>query len=399
MFKWLMLAAFIVMGAYILWRGIHWLKLVMPLFHHKISQGSLIGIYIILSSALFFGAFCPEGSFKRVTCAIGNVWLGFIILLLFFGLVADLIVLALKLIDRKKEVFLLRNKYGTFIIGISVIGLSAVLSIYGAIHANQVVTTSYEIEVEKSVEGIDQMKLVLVADMHLGYSVGCEQMEQMVERINEQNPDLVVFAGDIFNNNYDALDDSERLKQLFLSIQSTYGVYAVWGNHDVKETLVGGFSVSPKSEAFRDERMEQFILGCGMTLLMDDVTEFADGKIQLIGRLDEEKAGDGTDNRKELSELLANVDKEKPVFVINHEPTHLSDYAALGVDVMLSGHTHAGQFFPLTLTTPFAWENAWGIKKVDQMYSIVTSGVGFYGPALRIGTDAEVMAVTVKFGS
>lgn len=87
----------------------------------------------------------------------------------------------------------------------------------------------------------------------------------------------------------------------------------------------------------------------------------------------------------------------KPVIVINHEPDKLHEAADMGVDVMLSGHTHAGQFFPLTIVQPFAWENYWGIKKIDNMYSVVTSGVGLYGPAMRVGTDSEVMSVEINF--
>lgn len=55
-----------------------------------------------------------------------------------------------------------------------------------------------------------ELNVVLIADLHLGYNIGCKQMEQMTEKINEQNPDLVVVAGDIFDNEYEALDDPEN---------------------------------------------------------------------------------------------------------------------------------------------------------------------------------------------
>ena len=106
--------------------------------------------------------------------------------------------------------------------------------------------------------------------------------------------------------------------------------------------------------------------------MLDDVIQIADGKINLVGRLDEEKPGDGTKNRKPLDELLSECDMNKPVIVINHEPDKLRQNAQAGVDVLLSGHTHAGQFFPLTIVQPFAWENYYGVKKIDNMYSVVT---------------------------
>ena len=69
-------------------------------------------------------------------------------------------------------------------------------------------------------------------------------MEKMVKRINALNPDVVIYAGDIFDNDYDALDDPDRLSQIISGVNAKYGSYAVFGNHDVTETLVGGFSVS-----------------------------------------------------------------------------------------------------------------------------------------------------------
>ena len=98
-----------------------------------------------------------------------------------------------------------------------------------------------------------------------------------------------------------------------------------------------------------------------------------------------------------LSTLIAECEQSKPIVLLNHEPNGLQEAADEGVDLMLCGHTHAGQFFPLTIVQPLAWENYWGIKKIDNMYSIVTSGIGVYGPAVRVGTNSEVMQIKVHF--
>ena len=101
--------------------------------------------------------------------------------------------------------------------------------------------------------------------------------------------------------------------------------------------------------------------------------------------------------RKSVKELTENLDKEKPLFFINHEPNHLEDYEKFGTDIVLSGHTHAGQFFPLTIVQPFAWENYWGVIKKGDMYSAVTSGIGVYGPDIRVFTDSEIMQLKIEF--
>ena len=397
MLKWLMLFIYIILGVYILWRMIHWFKIVIPLFKHKRMQAVWIGLYCILASTIFLGVFLPRSSIQAWIHKVSNVWLGYFIYLLFFMIIGDIIVLILKKVDKKKNVPVLHRLYGALIVGIGIVAASVSFTVYGTIHARQMTTRSYDINVEKQVDGIDSLNVVLVADLHLGYSIGCDDMRKMAERINALNPDVVIYAGDIFDNDYDALDDEAELKEILHSINAKYDSYAVFGNHDVTETLVGGFSTASSRKAFRDSRMESFLDEAGINIMLDEVTTIADGKINLIGRLDGEKAGDGTRNRKDLSELIEQCDMSKPVIVINHEPDKLHEAADMGVDVMLSGHTHAGQFFPLTIVQPFAWENYWGIKKIDNMYSVVTSGVGLYGPAMRVGTDSEVMSVEINF--
>ena len=102
--------------------------------------------------------------------------------------------------------------------------------------------TPYDVTVDKTVEGMDEMKVVLVADLHLGYNIGEKQMQQMVDRINEQDTDLVVIAGDIFDNEWEAVEAPETIAATLCSIRSKYGVYACYGNHDIEEPVLAGFT-------------------------------------------------------------------------------------------------------------------------------------------------------------
>ena len=97
------------------------------------------------------------------------------------------------------------------------------------------------------------------------------------------------------------------------------------------------------------------------------------------------------------SGLLKDADMTKPVIVIAHQPGELSELSEAGADIDLSGHTHDGQIFPGNLTINIAWENPYGVMKVGNMTSFVTSGVGVWGPPMRIGTDNEVMIIDVSF--
>ena len=102
------------------------------------------------------------------------------------------------------------------------------------------------------------------------------------------------------------------------------------------------------------------------------------------------------ENRKDIRILTKTLDKTKPIFVIDHEPLELKKIARAGVDLDLSGHTHNGQIFPGNIIMKFIWDNPNGIKKVESMTSIVTSGAGIWGPAMRIGTNSEIMIIDVK---
>ena len=142
--------------------------------------------------------------------------------------------------------------------------------------------------------------------------------------------------------------------------------------------------------------MEKFVEKCGIKTLEDEVT-LVDDSFYLIGRLDAEKSGDGTNNRKTVPELMRGLDQRKPVILIDHQPKKLKEISKTGVDMMLSGHTHDGQFFPLNIFSRIIWENCAGKQKFGDMYSIVTSGLGVYGPNMRVGTDAETVFLNVRF--
>lgn len=129
------------------------------------------------------------------------------------------------------------------------------------------------------------------------------------------------------------------------------------------------------------------------------MVEIADGQIQLVGRLDQEKPGYGPISRKSASKLLSGIDPSKPTLVLEHEPVEYRTLAKSGVDLVLSGHTHNGQIFPANLFVPFFNENGYGLKKIDGMETFVTAGVGFYGPPMRIGTNSEISILDVQFES
>ena len=99
---------------------------------------------------------------------------------------------------------------GTAVVGAVCAVIISTVSIYGVLSAGNIHTTKYNISVDKKAGNMKELNVVLIADLHLGYNIGCKQMEQMTEKINEQKPDLVVVAGDIFDNEYEAIQRAQK---------------------------------------------------------------------------------------------------------------------------------------------------------------------------------------------
>ncbi len=175
---------------------------------------------------------------------------------------------------------------------------------------------------------------------------------KMKKIIDRMQPDLIIYAGDIFDNDFDAIDKPGEIAAVFRSLSSTYGSYACWGNHDIDEVILAGFTFNSGSAATTsDPRMDQFLVDANIRLLKDE-TVLINDSFYLIGRLDASCRQKSGIIRKTAAELIRPLDASRPVIVIDHQPSELSELAAADADLVLSGHTHDGQLFPGNITTP-----------------------------------------------
>lgn len=380
---------YVIVNGYLLIRIQRWLGACSPLFNKKGMRAAVSAAYIFPAASILIAFFLPAGQAKRILKLISNYWLGILLYLILVVLAADLICFLHFLITKRR----LQCRAAA---GGLCAALVFVLCVWGICNARFIHVTPYDITVNKDGGKIEELKIVLVADLHLGYSIGAAHMMQMKDRINEQNADVVVIAGDIFDNEYEALDDPEELIAVLRKIRSKYGVYACYGNHDVEEKILAGFTFGGNTKKESSLQMDAFLEKAGIHLLRDEAVLINDS-FYLYGRPDAQRPGRGIGRRKTAAELMEELDTEKPVIVIDHEPKELQDLADAGVDVDLCGHTHDGQMFPANLITALMWENSYGYLKKDSMHNIVTSGVGIFGPNMRAGTIAEICSVRVHF--
>lgn len=217
--------------------------------------------------------------------------------------------------------------------------------------------------------------LVLLSDLHIGYYIGVPFIQKMVNQINALNPDLVVISGDLINaGNTMECPEIHEVAQLLSSIHSKEGVYAVTGNHD------------PDA---KNLDFQKFLKDAHIHLLEDSV--YTNEYFHLAGRNTRIK------KRADLKYLLRGLSKDKPVFVLDHDPIGIDEAVSLHTHCILCGHTHKGQVFPLNFFVRFLYkkEEVYGYSKRDQTNIIVTSGTGYFSMPMRLGSDCEMTHITL----
>lgn len=353
-------------------------------------------IYVLLSTSLLTGFLIKNPkSLHRMLKITGNYFLGIFLYTLVIILLTDFGRILLKYVFHASWI----HSRTTFTVAGAICALLILLlSACGIFHAKYIKTTSYDVIINKTIPERTSMKVVLLADTHFGYNAGVLHARELVRKINKQKPDLVCIAGDIFDNEYDAIRNPEKLEQTLRGIKSTYGVYACWGNHDLNEEILAGFTFKHKDgdlSDIKDPRMKKFLKDSNIHILEDESVLIND-QFYVIGRKDVSLTEKIHETRKAPAQLTEKLDRDKPIIMIDHQPKELQELADAGVDLDLCGHTHNGQTFPGNFTIKLMWENPCGLLIKDNMTNITTSGAGVWGPAMRIGTDSEICSINIQ---
>ena len=279
--------------------------------------------------------------------------------------------------------FLWKKVYG---LGVIPIFLTAGMLIFGYINMNNVVSTEYSVKTDKNIRA-EGYKIALIADVHYGISLDYDELYEKCREIDAQNPDIVVLCGDIVDNS----TTKEGLNELFGalgSIRSNFGTFYVFGNHDRPTKLL--------SANFNENDLVSAITSNGITILQDAVYEI-NGELTLVGR--EDRSASRQKERASLESLLSSVDRGSYILTLDHQPCEYEENSRSGVDLILSGHTHAGQFFPVNLLQQI-------IKFNDAVYghyfvgentqAIVTSGFAGWGYPMKTVANSEYVIINIQ---
>ncbi|MBP5539270.1 MAG: metallophosphoesterase [Bacteroidales bacterium] len=290
---------------------------------------------------------------------IGHPWMIVWLYLLIAFIVADLGVLV-GIVPKGALVGNGRTLAG--LLGVITLVLTA-----GGIHYHHKYREELTIRTEKPLNR--PLTIVLASDLHLGYSNRKGELLRWIELINAENPDLVLFGGDVVDMQVRPLLE-ENYAEAFSRLQAP--VYTVLGNHEY---------IGKESDA------EAFFAEAGITLLRDSVAHFEG--VTLIGRDDRSNP-----RRRPLSELAGHPDGFS--ILLDHQPFHLEEAEAAGIDFQFSGHTHRGQVWPLSWVTDAMYEKSWRHHRRGDTRYYISSGLGIWGPKIRIGTRSEYLVLHIQ---
>lgn len=309
---------------------------------------------------------------------IGAFWLAAMVYFLFAVIILDL----LRLVNHFTGFFpafitkdYARAKYYT---GIAVLAIVALTVIFGRINAVMPRLKVLDLTIPKKTNPVKSLNIVAASDIHLGTLVGNSRLDSLVEKINSLDPDLVLFPGDIVDEDLGPVI-KKNLGETLRKIKSRYGVYAIPGNHE----FYGGIQAA-----------SQYLADHGIVVLRDSVVKL-EGDIYLIGR--DDRSVNQVRKRKSLEELMHEVDRTKPVIMMDHQPFDLQEAEDSGVDLQISGHTHHGQLWPFNFITNRVYEVSWGYKKKGNTHYYVSSGFGGWGPPIRTGNTPEILNFRLTF--
>ncbi|MCZ8381529.1 metallophosphoesterase [Mycobacterium sp. CPCC 205372] len=222
-------------------------------------------------------------------------------------------------------------------------------------------------------------RIAVVSDIHLGPLAGRRHTERIVETINGAEPDLVAIVGDLVDGSVAELGAAaEPLRDL----ASREGTFFVTGNHEY-------FVDEPAQWLTELDRL-------GVNVLRNENTAIRRGAaaFDLAGIND--LAGEQRSDPPDFDRALAGIGPARPTVLLAHQPIMVSEAAARGVDLQLSGHTHGGQMWPFHYVVQQVQPSLAGLSTVDDTQLYVTRGAGFWGPPVRVGAPPDVTVLSLS---
>ncbi len=333
-------------------------------------------VIVVLSALAVIGfgsgeAFDP--AWARLPAFVGLSWLAVVLYLVLGTLIVGLITLCIRIAMALRQQKSAAIRLRVTRIGSALVASVSVIAVgYGLVEAANPRVTNTTVVLDGLPSEFDGTRVALVSDLHVGPTRGEDFVREVVDRINAQSPDLIVLAGDLIDGTVDLVgSDLSPLQDL----SAPLGVFAVSGNH----------------EFYAGDGGEWLDLwdSLGVTVLRNDseVVTRSGASIDVVG------INDATAPQPYEPDLTAALTDSSPdgfVFLLAHQPLQAFEASEMGVDFQVSGHTHAGQIWPLRYLVPLQQPTVEGLDTVGETTVYTTRGVGAWGPPVRVAAPPEI---------
>lgn len=338
-------------------RSLQWLF--APWFG-KTGRRVLMAVSYFITNGLLFGMLWELGSMMFRVMAL---WMVFLLFVMYAAFLTFAVYLLLK---KRADKRALSH-------GLRVFAPLCVAALLGFGVYNAYVPTVHRQTVFIDKPMAKPLRIGVASDLHLGVLFGARQLDKLAGIMQREQVDMVLLPGDLMDDNVDAYL-RENMRPHLAKLTAPQGVYATLGNHDL----------------FGDQaRIRKELESAGVKVLLNQTVQ-GDGFL-LLGRSDDMDA-----SRPSAAALLAGQNTEQPVLLMDHRPTEILEHAKLPVDIQVSGHVHNGQIAPANLIVKTIYRLAYGYEQIGNTHFWVTSGYGFWGIPLRLGSQSEVWIIDIK---
>lgn len=362
LFLTVVLTVWTAMHAYALWR-------IWPLVPKLAGRRALLAAFAILWILYPLGRLLVHWGQPRTGAlveALGAAWMGALFLASSCLLLADLATGFGWLLPRHAQTL--------HLVALLAAGFLSLAALVQGLRAP--VVSEVQVLLAGLPRALDGTVLVQLSDLHLGGILGRTWIERRIAQVQSLHADLIVVTGDLVDGD---VGEVESLLPSLQKLRAPLGVWAVTGNH---EFYAGA------------DRCAALMERAGFAVLRDRAQEAAPGLVlagvdDLTARRQFKLGGDPLARALEGRSAGATI-------LLCHSPLQAERAEALGVGLMLSGHTHAGQVWPFGYLVRMAYPRVQGRCDIGEMVLIVSRGTGTWGPPMRLFNPSEILRITLR---
>lgn len=305
---------------------------------------------------------------------IGYVWMAVLFLFFSIHLLIDLYSLFLRFFSKISNTSLITFVPSQMIVFLSTIALIILIILYGFFEAENIKVEREQIKTSKLSEGMSRFRVVQISDIHFSSINGLRLAKKIEKIIKNMEPDILVSTGDLIER---GLRDDDKVIDVLKKINTTYGKFAVTGNHEF-------YTGIKKSTKFTEKAGFKMLRDKGVIL---------NGFVNIVGVDDPARNRMGEAGNIQENILLGGFPKTNLTILLKHQPK-LDGSNPYNFDLQLSGHTHKGQIFPFSLIVSIFYPYNSGLHQVgEDSYLYVTRGTGTWGPPVRFLSPPEITVI------